>query len=124
MGQEIETSEEFLNKPTKIPKTNQNENHDLERVDLLNSDIPEWLQELRENLVDDRVPERRNSHASSFHEPSFEPTPARSADLGKHSVKTHFHQRPKLRDLSEDKKYKGPVQKTHWRSRTSFRKFW
>ena len=29
------------------------------------SEIPEWLQELRENLVDDRVPEHRDSHASS-----------------------------------------------------------
>ena len=52
------------------------------------SDIPEWLQEFRENLVDDRVPERRDSHASSSHELSLEPT--RSADLGKHSVETHF----------------------------------
>ena len=40
--------------------------------------------------VDDRVPERRDSHASSSHEPSLEPTPARSVDLGKHNVHTHF----------------------------------
>ena len=39
--------------------------------------------------MDDRVPERRDSHASSSHEPSREPTPTRSADLGKHSVETH-----------------------------------
>ena len=26
------------------------------------SEIPEWLQEFRENLVDDRVPERRETH--------------------------------------------------------------
>ena len=38
--------------------------------------------------MDDRVPERRDSHANSSHEPSLEPT--RSADLGKHSVYTHF----------------------------------
>ena len=54
------------------------------------SEIPEWLQEFRENLVDDRVPERRDSHASSSHEPSLEPTPTRSVDFGKHSVYTHF----------------------------------
>ena len=48
------------------------------------SEIPEWLQEFREILVDDEVPEH----------------------------------------LSEDQNYKGPVQKTHWRSRTSCRKFW
>ena len=40
--------------------------------------------------MDDRVPEHRDSHASSSHGSSLEPTPARSADLGKHSVCTHF----------------------------------
>ena len=49
--------EELLTKPTKKPKPNQNEDHDLGRGDLLNSDIPEWLQEFRENLVDEIVPE-------------------------------------------------------------------
>ena len=61
-----------------------------ERRDPLYPGIPEWLQEFRENLVDDEVTEHRGSHASSSHEPSSEPTPARSADLGKHSVYTHF----------------------------------
>ena len=61
-----------------------------ERGDPLYSEIREWLQEFRENLVDDRVLERRDSHASSSHELSLEPTPARSVDLGKHSVYTHF----------------------------------
>ena len=42
-----------------------------ERCDPLYSDTPEWLQEFRENLVDDRVPERRDSYASSSHEPIF-----------------------------------------------------
>ena len=40
--------------------------------------------------MDDRVPEHRDSHANSSHVSSLEPTPARSADLGKHSVHTHF----------------------------------
>ena len=53
-------------------------------------DIPEWLQEFRENLVVDRVPEHRDAHASSSHGSSLEPTPARSVDLGRHSVYTHF----------------------------------
>ena len=43
-----------------------------------------------ENLVDDRVLEHRDSHASSSHGSPSELTPARSADLGKHSVYTHF----------------------------------
>ena len=54
------------------------------------SEIPEWLQEFREILVDDEVPERRDSHASSSHEVSSEPTSKRREDLGKHSVYTHF----------------------------------
>ena len=40
--------------------------------------------------MDDRVPECRDSHASSSREPSLEPTHTRSVDLGKHSVHTHF----------------------------------
>ena len=56
-----------------------------ERGDPCHSDIPEWMQEFRENLVDDKVPEHRDSHASSSHESSLEPTPTRSVDLGKHS---------------------------------------
>ena len=79
-----------LTKPTKNPKPNKNENHEKERGDPLCSDILEWLQEFRENLVDDRVPERRDSHASSSHEPSLKPTTTRSVDLGKHSDYTHF----------------------------------
>ena len=54
------------------------------------SEIPEWLQEFRDNLVDDEIPEHGDSHASSSHEVSLEPKPTRSADLGKHSVYTHF----------------------------------
>ena len=59
-----------------------------DREDSYYSDIPEWLQEFRENLVDDRVLEHRDSHASSSHGSSLEP--ARSADLGKHCVFSHF----------------------------------
>ena len=54
------------------------------------SEIPEWVQEFRENLVDDEVSERRDSHACSSHEVSLEPTTKRCEDLGKHSVYTHF----------------------------------
>ena len=98
----------ILTNSTKNPKPKKRRPRSRTERDLLHSDIPEWLQEFRENLVDDRVPEHRDSHASSSHEPSLEPTPSRSADSGKHSVKTHFTKSPKLRDLSEDQKYKGP----------------
>ena len=40
--------------------------------------------------MDDRVPERRDSHASSSHEPSLEPILKKREDLCKHSVYTHF----------------------------------
>ena len=40
--------------------------------------------------MDNRVPERRDSHARSSHEASLEPILERRADLGKHSVYTHF----------------------------------
>ena len=83
------------------------------------SEIREWLQEFRGNLVDERVPEQGDSHASSSHEASLEPMFKRREDLGRHSVFFSLPDRPKLRDLPEDQNYKGPMQKTQWRSRTS-----
>ena len=91
----------------------------IERGNSLNSEIPEWLQEFRENLVDDEIPEHGDSHASSSHEVSLEPIFKRREDLGKHSVYTHF---PKDRNCEICKRTKitrAPVQKTQWRSRTS-----
>ena len=72
------------------PKTNKKETT-IERGNPLCSDdpeIPEWLQEFRENLVDDEIPLQGGSHASSSHEASLEPTTKRREDLGKHSVYT------------------------------------
>ena len=62
----------------------------IERGDPLCSEIPEWLQEFRENLADDEIPVHGDSHASSSHEASLEPMFKRREDLGKHSVDTHF----------------------------------
>ena len=73
--------------------------------------------------VDDEIPLQGGSHASSSHEVSLEPTSKRREGLGKHNVHTHFSSRPKLRDLQADQNYKGPMQETQWRSRTSSRKF-
>ena len=76
----------------KIPKTNKKETT-ITRGDPLcsdNSEIPEWLQEFRENLVDDEIPLQGGSHASSSHEASLEPIEKRREDLGKHNVHTHF----------------------------------
>ena len=73
----------------KIPKTNKKETT-TERRNPLDSEIPEWLQEFRENLVDDEIPLQGGSHASSSHEVSLESTTKRREDLGKHSVYIHF----------------------------------
>ena len=75
----------------KIPKTNKKDT--ITRGDPLcsdNSEIPEWLQEFRENLVDDEIPLQGGSHARSSHEVSLEPTTKRREDLGKHDVHTYF----------------------------------
>ena len=53
------------------------------------SEIHEWLQELREILMDDEVLENKDSLASSSHEVSLEPTSGKNEDLGKQSVYTH-----------------------------------
>ena len=74
------------------PKTNKKETT-IERGNPLCSDdpeIPEWLQEFRENLLDDEIPLQGGSHASSSHEASLEPTTKRREDLGQHNVYTHF----------------------------------
>ena len=73
----------------KNPKTIKKETA-IERGNPCDSEIPEWLQEFRENLVDDEIPLQGGSHASSSHEISLEPTPKRREDLGKHNVHTHF----------------------------------
>ena len=78
-----------VNHANKIPKTHKKEPQ-IDRGNPLCSEIPEWLQEFRENLVDDEIPSQGGSHASSSHEVSLEPTFKRREDLGKHSVYTHF----------------------------------
>ena len=45
--------------------------------------------------MDDEIPVQGDSHASSSHEASLEPTFKRREDLGKHSVYTHFLKVPK-----------------------------
>ena len=73
-----------------IPNSNEKETP-IERGNLCDDpEIPEWLQEFRENLVDDEIPLQGGSHASSSHEASLEPTTKRREDLCKHNVYTHF----------------------------------
>ena len=77
-GQPDETQANEIQKPNKKETT-------IERGNPCgDSEIPEWLQEFRENLVDDEIPVQGGSHASSSHEVSLEPTTQRREDLGKH----------------------------------------
>ena len=79
-----------VDQANKTPKTNKKRKPQIDRGNPLSSEIPEWLQEFRENLLDDEIPEHGDSHASSSHEISLEPTSKRREDLCKHSVYTHF----------------------------------
>ena len=83
------TGEPVENQANQIPKSK--ERTPIERGNLCDDpEIPEWLQEFRENLVDDEILLQGGSHASSSHEASLEPTTKRREDLGKHNVQTHF----------------------------------
>ena len=62
-------------KPSKTETT-------IERGNPSDSEIPEWLQEVREILLDDEIPFQGFSHASSSHEVSLESTTKRREDLG------------------------------------------
>ena len=83
-----ETNHEQAQANQKFPKTNKKETM-IEHSGRASSEIPEWLQEFREILVDDEIPEHGDCHVSSSHEVSLEPTFKGSEDLGKHSVYTH-----------------------------------
>ena len=65
------TGEPVENQANQIPKTNKKETT-IERGNLCDDpEIREWLQEFRENLVDDEIPLQGGSHASSSHEGLF-----------------------------------------------------
>ena len=66
-------------KPIKYKKTNKKETT-IERGNPCDSEIPEWLQEFREILVDDEIPVHGDSHASTSHEASSELTFKRRVD--------------------------------------------
>ena len=95
----------------------------MEQGNLCDSEIPERLPEFRGNLVDDEIPLQGGSHASSTHEASLEPTFKRRDDLDEHSVFSHFPKDRNCEICKKDQHYKGPMQKTQWRSRTSCCKF-
>ena len=58
------TGQPVVDQANQTPKTHKKEPK-IELGDPLCSEIPEWLQELRENLVDDEIPEHGDSRVSS-----------------------------------------------------------
>ena len=71
--------------PTETENPNKNDNEEVRGETL--RDLPEWLEEFAENLVDDGVPEHRDASSSS-HELLSEPRA--KVVSGKHSIFTHF----------------------------------
>ena len=106
-----------LHKPTETENKNNNEGREEVQSDL-SHELPDWLQESRENLVDESTstePRRNPEQGSqdtfkSSHELPMEPRPKVEPGSGKHSVYTHFPKDPdcdiclktKKRLLAED----------------------
>ena len=77
------------------------------------SEIPEWLQEFKEILVDDEIPLQGGSHASSSHEVPLEPFTKRREDLGKHNVHTHFTKNKNYEISKRTKITRAPYRRRH-----------
>ena len=58
--------------------------------------------------MDDRVPDHRDSHASSSHAVSLEPTSKRSEDFGKHSAFFLISQKTEIARSVRGPKLQGP----------------
>ena len=86
-----------MHKPTDTENTNKNERRDEVQSDLLH-ELPGWLQEFREILVDESSPLKPRGNpapkdrdtASSSHELPMESRAKVERGSGKHSVYTHF----------------------------------
>ena len=86
---DIDQAKKNRNTNTKEPKREQSDPlfTDSSRA---SSEIPEKLQQFRENALDDEIPEHGNFHANSSHEESMEPIRKRREDLCKNSVLAPF----------------------------------
>ena len=74
--------------------------------------------------MDDEIPEHRDSHASSSHELSLEPTSTRSEDLCKHSVKTHFPKDRNCEICQRTKITRAPCRRRNGGAVPRAEKFW
>ena len=97
------TSEELRKDPLQESTETENKNKEREEVQRdISHDLPDWLQEFRESLVDERTtterwrnPEQGSQDTSkSSHELPMEPRAKVEPGSGKHSVFTHFLEDP------------------------------
>ena len=108
-----------MHKPTETENKNKNAGREEVESDLL-QDLPEWLQEFRENLVDESVPSepRRNpapkdqDTSRCSHELPMESPAKVEPGSGKHSVYTHFPKDPNC-----DICLKTQITRASWRRR-------
>ena len=92
-------------------KNRNGDNENVRRNPLL--DLPEWLEEFTENLVDESVPGHRDAPASSCCESGSEPRVRVVSGSGKHSIYTYF---PKDKDCDICKRTK--ITRAPFRKRT------
>ena len=89
------------------------ENKDIDQVQgNLLRDLPEWLEDFTENLVDEGVSASRDTSASTSHESDPEP-PLKGASR-KHSIFTHFPKDRNFEVCKMTKIYKGSLQEANW----------
>ena len=74
--------------------------------------------------MDDEIQEHGDSHASSSHEVSLEPTFKRREDLGKHSVETHFLEDRNCEIFERTKITRAPCRRRNGGAVPRAEKFW
>ena len=85
--------------------------------------MPDWLQGFKHGLVDESVPEHRDTSSSS-HQLPLEPRAKVEPASGEHSVYTHFPKDGNCDICLRTKNYEGFLQKAHQYSRAQSGTFW
>ena len=102
-----------LHRSAETRNKNKNDDDKKLRSELLLQDLPDRLQEFRENLVDESVPAAHLDTSSPSHELPLEPWAKVEPGLGNHSIFTHF---PKGRNCD--------ICLTFWYNRAQSGNFW
>ena len=120
-----------MHKPTETENKNKNEGREEVQSDLLH-DLPDWLHEFRENVVDERsLSEPRGNPelgylntSSSSHELPMESREKVEPGSGKHGVFSHFPKDPNWKICLKTKIARASCRRTCWYSRAQSGKFW